>query len=159
MPDRDRDHQGRPRFAGPRDRYGRPRPHGAGHRLGGQDPEGSGRSIPDAFTTAVEMFDRRRFFEAHEWFEHIWRSDAVDDADRDFWKGVTQVAVGCCHVQRGNVKGARAVLERAAGYLKRYPAVHRNVDTRALADSARAVARALRAGTRPEDVEFPLFPR
>ena len=67
------------------------------------------------------MFDAQRFFEAHEFFEYVWKADEVGERDRPFWKGVTQVAVGCCHAQRGNDHGALALLGRAAGYLRRYP--------------------------------------
>lgn len=86
------------------------------------------------------MFDEQRFFEAHEFFEYAWKADDVDDRDRRFWKGVTQVAVGCCHAQRGNGRGALALLERAAGHLQRFPSPYWGVDTTALISVARSVA-------------------
>ncbi len=105
------------------------------------------------------MFDAGRFFEAHELFERVWRSADVAPADRPFWKGVTQVAVGFCHVQRGNARGALVLLDRAVGNLGAFPSPHRGVDTRALVDGARAVAAAvamLGAATPPPFGAFPV---
>ena len=59
-------------------------------------------SAREACLRAILLFDECRFFEAHEQFEHAWKDDDTDEEDRPFWKGVTQVAVGCCHAQRGN---------------------------------------------------------
>ncbi len=82
---------------------------------------------------AVALFDEQRFFEAHEFLEYIWKSDEVPEADRDFWKGVTQIAVGCCHTQRGNAKGAVTLLERATRYMAPYPRVYHGIAADALA--------------------------
>jgi predicted metal-dependent hydrolase len=104
------------------------------------------------------LFDERRFFEAHEFFEGCWNADDTEDRDRDFWKGVTQVAVGCCHAQRGNRRGALVLLGRAAGYLQRFPSPHRGIDTRALISLARAVADLVRRHGASAGLDFPEFP-
>jgi uncharacterized protein len=157
--ERDRDERGRPANARPRDRFGRPLPRGAKDELAhAEEPEEVAESLEDAFDRAVALFDERRFFEAHEFFEHIWKSDWVDAGDRQFWKGVTQVAVGCCHVQRGNAAGATTLLERAAEYLSGYPDRYRGVDTAALAAAARALAADVRAAGAGPERDFPRFP-
>jgi hypothetical protein len=104
------------------------------------------------------LFDERRFFEAHEFFEYVWKADDVDDRDRRFWKGVTQVAVGCCHAQRENTCGALALLERAAGHLRRFPSPHRGIDTTALVSVARSVADQVRQRGASDSLDFPKFP-
>ena len=87
------------------------------------EPEGVVGSAQEACRRGIALFDEQRFFEAHAFFEYAWKADDVDDRDRRFWKGVTQVAVGCCHAQRGNGRGALALLERAAcPYQKTDPA-------------------------------------
>jgi uncharacterized protein len=138
----------------PRDRLGRPLASGRPAR----PAEPSPANAAEAFAAATRRFDEARFFEAHELFEHVWRSPEVDPADREFWKGVTQVAVACCHVQRGNARGALALLARAVSKLEAFPSPHRGVDTRALLAGARAVAAAVRARGAPADVAFPPFP-
>lgn len=156
---RDRDAQGRPANARPRDRFGRPLPRGATDELAhAEEPDEVVSSLDEAFERAVELFDAQRFFEAHEFFEHIWKSDWVDPGDKEFWKGVTQVAVGCCHTQRGNATGAITLLERAAGYLDGYPERHQGVDTDRLADAARTLAAQIRDQGASPDRDFPRFP-
>lgn len=144
----------------PRDRFGRPRPRGAPDEMAhAQEPEDVVASLEEAFDRAVELFDAQRFFEAHEFFEHIWKSQWIDPADKDFWKGVTQAAVGCCHVQRGNDTGALALLERAAHYLSDVPARYRGVDVARLIEATRQVAARTREHGASPDIDFPPFPR
>lgn len=144
----------------PRDRFGRPLPRGAADELvDRREPEDVVASVDEAFDEAVALFDAQRFFEAHEFFELVWKAEDVDPADRDFWKGVTQVAVGCVHTQRGNRTGALTLLERAAGYLAPYPSPHRGVDTAALATAAGRVAADVRALGASPAIAFPAFPR
>ncbi|HVL97937.1 MAG TPA: DUF309 domain-containing protein [Egibacteraceae bacterium] len=144
----------------PRDRFGRPLPRGARDELPGrQDPDDVVTTVDEAFAQGAVLFDAGRFFEAHEFFEWIWKCDAVDPADRDFWKGVTQVAVGCVHTQRRNATGALTLLERAAGHLDPYPSPHLGVDTAALAAAARAVAAVVRNHGPSPELAFPRLPR
>ena len=107
---------------------------------------------------AVELFDRRRFFEAHEFFEFIWNAVEVDEAGRPFWKAVAQIAVGCCHCQRQNAQGALAVLERAVDRLASFPSPHRGVDTESLIARARNVMLAVGEHGASSDLDFPRFP-
>ena len=125
---------------------------------GAEQPGTVVRSAEEACRRAIALFDQRRFFEAHEFFEYVWKAAEVEEADRPFWKGVTQVAVGCCHVQRENTRGALALLERAVGHLQRYPSPHREIDTRALIGVARIVADRVRQHGASPDLDFPRFP-
>lgn len=144
----------------PRDRFGRPLPRGAPDEMAhAEEPEQVVDTLDKAFARGVELFEAHRFFEAHEFFEHIWKSDWVDPDDRNFWKGVTQVAVGCCHTQRGNDKGAVSLLERAADHLDGYPDAYHGVRSRELARAARELAGRVRdEGASPQQ-PFPGFPR
>ena len=159
-PDRDRNAEGRAENARPRDRFGAPLPRGSVDELAHrQEPDDVVSTVAEAFDHAVSLFNEERFFEAHEFMEYIWKSDEVAPQDRDFWKGVTQVAVGCCHVQRGNVTGAITLLERAAHYMSPYPQAHNGVATGALSERALRLAAAVRdSGASPEQSFF-TFPR
>jgi predicted metal-dependent hydrolase len=144
----------------PRDRFGRPLPRDAPDEMAhAEEPEEVAPTLEAAFEQAVALFDEQRFFEAHEFFEHIWKSDWIDPADADFWKGATQVAVGCCHVQRGNDTGALALLDRAARHLADAPDRHHGVDVPALVEIARHVAAQAREQGASPDLDFPAFPR
>jgi predicted metal-dependent hydrolase len=137
-----------------------PLPRGAvdqmAHRV---EPDDVVSTVAEGFAAAVALFDAQRFFEAHEFLEWIWKHDDVDPCDRDFWKGVTQVAVACVHTQRGNATGALTLLERAVGYLAGSPEQHLGVDRAALSHAALRLAAAVRADGAHPDHDFPRFPR
>jgi uncharacterized protein len=134
-------------------------PRGSVDELAGRlKPENAVDSVASALEVAVAFFDARRFFEAHEFLEWIWKCDEVPPDDREFWKGVTQIAVGFTHLQRGNPKGAVALLERACRYLAAYPSPYYGIDREALSAAAqRMVATITTAGPSP-DLDFPTFP-
>jgi hypothetical protein len=115
-PARDRDPAGRPRNARPRDELGRPLGRGA---AGGPPPPDEPALAPDAaLDLAQELIDSGRAFRAHEVLEASWK--AAPPSERDLWQGLAQVAVGLTHAQRGNARGAAALLRRGgrrvAGY-------------------------------------------
>jgi hypothetical protein len=105
---RDRDHAGRPRNARPRDALGRPLPRDAP----GEDRVPDDLLLPpaDALTLAQRLLDSGRPFHAHEVLEASWK--AAPQAERELWRGLAQVAVGLTHAQRGNARGAAALLRR-----------------------------------------------
>ncbi|BCO49229.1 hypothetical protein MINTM002_49030 [Mycobacterium intracellulare] len=143
MTERDRDESGRPRSARPRDALGRPLPPGS---------EGVPR-IPDdlalapveTLAYAQDLLDRGLAFNAHEVLEAAWKNGPADE--QALWQGLTQLAVGITHAQRGNVKGATTLLSRARAHLAQQdrPAPHA-VDAAGLVDFADALIHALAAG-------------
>lgn len=143
MTERDRDESGRPRSARPRDALGRPLPPGS---------EGVPR-IPDdlalapveTLAYAQDLLDRGLAFNAHEVLEAAWKNGPADE--QALWQGLTQLAVGITHAQRGNVKGAITLLSRARAHLAQQdrPAPHA-VDAAGLVDFADALIDALAAG-------------
>lgn len=156
---RDRNAEGRPENQRPRDRFGAPLPRGARDELPERvDPETVCRDLDEGVARAANLFDQQRFFEAHEFFEWVWKLPDLDQADRSFFKGLAQVAVGMTHTQRGNASGATTLLRRAAGYLEGYPSPHHGVHTTAVQRLAREFAgRVDREGPGP-DHDFPRFP-
>ena len=142
-----------------RDRFGRPLPRAGGEeRTETGEPEGTPRSVDEACRRGIALFNEQRFFEAHELFEWAWKAEGIGDGDHAFWKAVTQVAVGCCHAQRGNDRGALALLERAAEQLGSFPAPHCGIDPVRLAALARGVADQVRRHGASARLDFPKFP-
>jgi hypothetical protein len=116
--DRDRDQSGRPRNARPRDALGRPLPPGS---------QGVPRISEDLVLTAAETLDYAQrllndgmAFHAHEVFEAAWKNGP--DSERELWQALAQLAVGITHIQRGNRRGAAALLRRAAERISSLPA-------------------------------------
>ncbi|MGH8898941.1 MAG: DUF309 domain-containing protein [Egibacteraceae bacterium] len=159
FPERDRNAEGRAENTRPRDRFGRPLPRGSIDELADKlEPGKAVESVAAALEVAVALFDARRFFEAHEFLEWIWKCDEVPPGDREFWKGVTQVAVGLTHTQRGNAKGAVTLLERACRYLAPYPSPYYGIDRDALSAAAQRVVATINVDGPFPDLEFPTFP-
>lgn len=105
---------------------------------------------------AVQHFDAGRFFEAHEALELLWKGGDTADSDRPFWKGATQVAVGCCHAQRGNARGAVSLLRRATRYLERRTV--QGADGAGLIRLALELAETIERGGTAAVRVFPRFP-
>ncbi len=116
MDNRDRDLSGRARNARPRDGLGRPLPHGA--RGVERVPDDVVLSPDEAVRHAQRLIDDGYPFHAHEVFEAVWK--ATSGEQRELWQGLAQLAVGLTHVQRGNPKGAVALLRRGADRIDPY---------------------------------------
>jgi uncharacterized protein len=111
--DRDRRADGRPRNARPRDSLGRPLPRGAGAPAVSDDGPPAVLSPQEAVARADELLRAGRPFHAHEVLEDAWKQGPA--AERDFWQGLAQIAVGLTHAHRGNGRGAVSLLRRGAG--------------------------------------------
>jgi hypothetical protein len=115
---RDRDAAGRARNARPRDAAGRPLPRDAT----GVDrvPDDLVPTADEAVAEAQRLLDAGLPFHAHEVLEAAWKAAAP--AERELWRGLAQLAVGLTHLQRGNGRGAVALLRRGAGNVTQWRA-------------------------------------
>ncbi|MGH3341599.1 MAG: DUF309 domain-containing protein [Carbonactinosporaceae bacterium] len=115
-PDRDRDAAGRPHSARPRDASGRPLARDARGVAG--VPDDLELSPDESVDEAQRLLDQGMPFHAHEVFEATWKSRS--GGERPLWQGLAQLAVGLTHAQRGNARGAAALLRRGAGRIAPY---------------------------------------
>jgi uncharacterized protein len=114
---RDRDEGGRARQARPRDALGRPLPYGAQ----GVEPVPEEPLPPEeTLREAARLVAEGRPFAAHEVFEARWK--AAPENERPLWKSLAQLAVAQTHALRGNVVGARRLLDRGRAGLTAYDA-------------------------------------
>ncbi|HEV7935656.1 MAG TPA: DUF309 domain-containing protein [Actinomadura sp.] len=152
---RDRDESGRARNARARDAYGRPLPHGTA----GEPTMPDDLSLPpgEAVAEAQRLLDADRPFHAHEVLESVWK--AAPDAERELWRGLAQVAVGLTHIRRGNPKGAKALLTRAADRIAPFAAGPAGsgpygLDVAGVAGEARELAQRIDDGDLAADAEL-----
>lgn len=77
-----------------------------------------------AVETGVRLFNRGRYFEAHEHWEAAWQT--AEGGDRGFLESLVQLASGMhLRVERGGTRGAEHLLARALVGLDDYrPAAH-----------------------------------
>ncbi|AYF79458.1 DUF309 domain-containing protein [Nocardia yunnanensis] len=139
---RDRDEEGRARNARPRDRFGRPLPLGSTGvpRI----PDDLDLPPTETLDYAQRLIDDGLAFNAHEVLEAAWKNGPF--AEKSLWQGLAQFAVGLTHIQRGNSKGARTLLTRAAQRLTAYGPAPYDIDTAGLVACADALLTALDQG-------------
>ena len=79
------------------------------------------RDNPD-FKRGLDLFNRGRFFDAHEVLEDLWRPlprhSPAQERLRLQVQGMIQIAVAFHHESTGNHVGARSVLQRALRNIK-----------------------------------------
>lgn len=141
--DRERDAAGRPRNARPRGPDGRPLPRDAAgvERV----PDDLVLAPADALAEAERLLVACLPFAAHDVLEAVWK--AAPPAEAALWRGLAQLAVGLTHAQRGNARGAAALLRRGAENLAPYARQSPyGVPVEALAAWARAGAAAIEGG-------------
>lgn len=84
--------------------------------------------------TAILLFNRRNFFEAHDVLEDIWME--VRSGERRFYQGLLHVAVGFYHYDSGNYRGAYSQLTKAEQKLSDFLPGHMGVDVRTILDES-----------------------
>ena len=158
---RDRDPAGRPRNARPRDELGRPLPR-TRSAADGAAPVPDDLVITPAEAAALggSLLAEGRPFHAHEVFEVAWKS--APDADREFWRGLAQIAVGLTHARRGNARGAVTLLRRGAAGVRGYAGDPPGIDPGFVAASADDIANRIErdglAAVPAASLLFPLRP-
>ncbi len=143
-PDRDRDPAGRPRSARPRDAQGRPLRRGAA----GEERVPDDLLLPpaQALALAQRLLEAGRPFHAHEVLEASWK--AAPQAERELWRGLAQVAVGLTHAQRGNARGAVALLRRGGRAVGSYVSgAPHDIDAAGIAEASARLAARIEADT------------
>ena len=80
----------------------------------------------------LEAIDAGKHFEAHEILEAYWVGYRGDD--RDFYKGLIQVAAALHHASQGNRAGAKNVARRAASLLAPFGPSREGIDVATLID-------------------------
>lgn len=119
-----------------------------------REPEGTPEELLEQ---GVEHFNEGRFFQAHECWETAWHPSP--DEERNFWQGITQIAVGFTHRGRGNATGAVTLLRRGAEKLDPYGDRFMGLNIRELAASARAAADAIETHGLAAEVNAPTVGR
>ena len=104
---------------------------------------------PEGLRRGLVLMTRRRYFEAHEVLEDLWRAEP--GPERALWKGVVQVAVGLHHAASGNARGAASLLRRGASHLEAFEPARHGIDVRGLRNAALGWAADMDEGGPPPD--------
>src|SRR5215470_14183874 len=108
-----------------------------------------------SFNRGIEMFNSRRFFDAHEVWEEIWLPSP--EPRRTFLQGVIQIAAAYHHYLRGNRTGACSLLNAGLLRLKSFPPGYHDIELENLRVAARRWCDVLSGGSDPGTGELPLI--
>lgn len=86
-------------------------------------------SYPKNYLAFIELFNKQKFFEAHEVLEEEWHKVGRHD---DFYKGLIQMAAAFVHIQKRNVHGAQGLFRTSRQYLSSYMPQHQGLDLKRL---------------------------
>ena len=78
------------------------------------------------FSEALELFNNKKWYEAHDAFEEIWNT--LDGDERQVIQGILQVSVSQFHLSKGNLNGATILLGEGLGRIKTRTFINFGVD-------------------------------
>ncbi|MEL6788562.1 MAG: DUF309 domain-containing protein [Cyanobacteria bacterium J06607_15] len=96
--------------------------------------------VPE-FERGIAEFNQQQFYACHDTLEAIWVD--APEADKRFYQGILQVAVGCYHLSNDNLRGAIILLGEAVRRLCDYQPDYQEVDVEQLLEQALALLQAL----------------
>lgn len=88
------------------------------------------------FTGFFELFNRQKFFEAHEVLEDLWLVDK-HGPNGNFYKGLIQLAGAFVHLQKNRPQPAAALFKLALANLEKYPQIHERLNLKTVCGSIR----------------------
>ncbi|MEN9869192.1 MAG: hypothetical protein RLZZ171_175 [Cyanobacteriota bacterium] len=93
------------------------------------------------FERGIAEFNQQQFYACHDTLEAIWVD--APEADKRFYQGILQVAVGCYHLSNDNLRGAIILLGEAVRRLYDYQPDYEEINVEQLLEQAMALLQAL----------------
>ena len=118
-----------------------------GNRIAEGDGQFRKATLDPHYTGYFELFNRQKFFEAHEVLEHLWLPDK-HGPNGAFYKGLIQLAGAFVHLQKNRPQPAASLFKLALANLEKYPVVHKELN---LQNMPGLIHRWLTALERPDD--------
>ena len=104
------------------------------------------------FKQAIEEFNQQQFYACHDTLEAIWVD--AGEADKRFYQGILQVAVGCYHLSNDNLRGAIILLGEAVRRLCDYQPDYEGINVELLLEQASQLLQALQQLPSEHTIEF-----
>ena len=103
------------------------------------------------FERGIAEFNQQEFYACHDTLEAVWVE--ASEADKRFYQGILQVAVGCYHLSNDNLRGAIILLGEAVRRLRDYQPEYEGIDVEQLLQQAIALLQALQQ-LKPEQTSY-----
>jgi len=84
----------------------------------------------DLFIKGIDLFNKREFYDAHEYWEELWLEYHLDD--KKFIQGLIQLTVAYYHLSTGNNKGALSLLNKSLDKMKLFHPSNRGIDVKGI---------------------------
>jgi hypothetical protein len=92
----------------------------------------------------IQLFNQKKFFEAHEELEFAWRAEP--GSIRNFYRGILQIGVAYYHLSHKNFSGATKLINRAMKWLEPYSGIYLDINIGKLKKDARIILKKLDNG-------------
>ena len=99
-----------------------------------REVDGCADSLSRVAVAGLLEFNRRDFFEQHEYLELAWNEESRPV--REMYQGILQVGLAFLQIERGNWRGALKMLRRGLPRLREMPAECQGVDMASLRAAA-----------------------
>ena len=109
------------------------------------------------FIEGCGLFDEGKFWHAHESWEDLWSDYYLED--RKFVQGLIQLAVSFVHLGRGNMNGAKSLLNKCSEKFRIYSGVHRGINVEHLLDQINNVEKMYNQLADPKDFDWTYVPK
>ena len=107
----------------------------------------------DSLCLALDLFNNRKWYEAHDVFEEIWHS--VDGDERQIIQGILQVSVSQFHLSKGNLNGATILLGEGLGRIKSRTKINLGIDLESFCRCLEILLKKLQYEKTLEDKDMP----
>ena len=108
------------------------------------------------YQEGLNYFQSGDYFEAHESWEELWSDFYLED--RKFIQGLIQLSVSFVHLERGNMNGAKSLLNKSIEKFQLFSGVHRNVNLESLIRQIKVVSLAYDKIESQTDFDWNLVP-
>lgn len=79
------------------------------------------------YTAYFALFNRQKFYEAHDALEDLWLEDR-QGPNGNFFKGLIQLAGAFVHLQKNRLRPSAALFKLAKANFEGYPGLHEQLD-------------------------------
>ncbi len=98
-------------------------------------------SFKESLYFALNLFNKEKWYEAHDAFEDIWNN--VDGDERQVIQGILQVSVSQFHLKQGNLNGATILLGEGLGRIKTRKNINLGIDLKSFCECLENLLRKL----------------
>ena len=82
--------------------------------------------IPEEFWAGVDQFNQQHYYACHDTLEALWIE--ADQADKGFYQGILQIAVGLYHLSNENWRGSVILMGEGINRLHSYLPSYAEID-------------------------------